>query len=181
MQAEPRGRSIRPVALAVAVAALIAAFIIGAAIVGPSRLDSDVAATPRSDPEPTQGVDPWGPLAVERSQGVIMHAGIGGRLRIEETCVVLIAPPEAEILIVWPSDRTAWDNIAGTITFANTDGSRMTLRDGMSLRFSGGGFAEAESDISIEEWLDLRTWVNPPAESCMPAEAWVLGDVVEAE
>ena len=45
----------------------------------------------------------------------------------------------------------------------------------------GGGFAEAEADISIEEWLDQRDWVKAPADSCVASEAWYMGEKIEAD
>lgn len=55
------------------------------------------------------------------------------------------------------------------------------LRDGMLVRIGGGGFSEAETDISIQEWLGQRDWVKAPADACVASEAWYMGERIEAE
>ena len=141
---------------------------------------SGSASSTRSSSSPAEDEGVWGPLAVERS-GVGMDAAISGRLEITDECVVLIAVPDFEILLVWPADRTTWDDELRTVTFIDEDASVFTLRDGMSVRFGGGGFSEAESDISTAEWLENWTWVNEPDTSCIGSEAWLIDNVMEAE
>jgi len=151
-----------------------------------NRADGDVVSDgsepPVTDvPSASPDTAGWGPLAVEEPDGAIMEARISGRLSITDDCVFLVPLDGTDVLLLWPSDRTFWDELNRTITFVNTDGSSIDLRDGMSLRTGGGGFAEAEADISIEEWLDQRSWVSAPADGCALSEAWVIGSGLEAE
>lgn len=112
---------------------------------------------------------------------MIMEAAISGRLSITDDCVFLVPLDGTDVLLVWPSDRTTWDKLNRTITFVNADGSSIEVRDGMPIRVGGGGFSEAEADISTEEWLDQRSWVSAPDDACVVGEAWVIGSGLEAE
>ena len=108
-----------------------------------------------------------------------MDAALHGRLSITEACVLLIAPPDDAILLVWPADRTSWDDEQRTIAFVNQDGSELSLRDGMSLRLGGGGWSEGESDLTAVEWLDQWTLVSRPDAQCIAPEAWIVAGVSE--
>lgn len=145
---------------------------------------SQPAGTPGTSsaetPYPSARAVDWGPLAVERG-ATTRDAAIGGRLSITDDCVLLVPEPSSEILLLWPMERTSWDAPSRTITFVNTDGSVIDLRDGMLVRMGGGGFSEAEADISIQEWLGLRDWVKPPADTCIGIEAWYMGERIDAE
>jgi len=137
---------------------------------------SAIASALASHPEAA-----WGPLAVQGPPERNMDAALHGRLSITDACVLLIAPPDDKILLVWPADRTSWDDELRRVAFVNQDGTAITLRNGMSLRLGGGGFSEDESDIATADWLDQLTLVNPPEPACIPSEGWIVADVIEAE
>lgn len=142
--------------------------------------NAEVAPSPTASAVSSEPAVSWGPLTVQGPPEMNMDAAISGRLSITNSCVLLIAPPDDEILLVWPAERTSWDEQLRTITVVNRDESVVTLRDGMSLRLGGGGFSEAESDLTMVEWLRQRR-VGAPDARCIPGEAWIVADVIEVE
>jgi hypothetical protein len=142
--------------------------------------NAEVPTSPTASALASEPAVSWGPLTVQGPPELNMDAAISGRLRITNACVFLIAPPDDEILLVWPAERTSWDEQLRTITVINHDESVVTLRDGMSIRLGGGGFSDAESDLTMVEWLQQRR-VGAPDAQCIPSEAWIVADVIEVE
>lgn len=106
---EPRGPFLLKAAfLAAGIAALVAV----AVIWNLNRDDGRIVSTASAEPSSfaSHAEVSWGPLAVEGPPEANMDAAINGRLSITEACVLLIAPPDDEILLVWPSDQTIWDD-----------------------------------------------------------------------
>ena len=148
----------------VAVAILVAAC---SPNLGPSESSAVVSASPG---------DTWGPLAVIPPQDGADTARTEGRLRITDACVFLESPGGVTLLF-WSSDRTAWTPEPRTITFANFDGSIVTVRDGDGVVLGGSGDSEAESGASGEDWVDRMEWVAPPSLSCSLDQRWGVGGV----
>jgi len=117
---------------------------------------------------------PWGPLAVIPPQDGADTARTEGTLRISDACVALESPGGMTIL-VWPADRTRWSAEAAAITFANFDGSVVTVRDGDAVVLGGSGDNEDESGESGEEWVAGIAWVAPPATTCALDQRWFVG------
>jgi hypothetical protein len=82
-----------------------------------------------------------------------------------------------ETLLVWPSDRTIWSPEPPTITFANFDGSIVTVRDGDDVVLGGSGDSKADGGLSDEDWVARTEWVAPPSLSCSLDQRWVVGAV----
>jgi len=133
----------------------------------PSASSADVSASP---------VDSWGPLAVIPPQGGADTARTEGKLRITDACVFLESPGGVTLLF-WPSDRTAWSPEPPTITFANFDGSIVTVRDGDDVVLGGSGDSEAESGLAGEDWVERTDWVAPPSLTCSLDQRWGVGAV----
>lgn len=164
----PTGRS--GIRLALASAAVVAGVLVIAA----------VAMTLWQGQAPGPGAaDEWGPLAVTASTGgdlALTH----GTLRIGDSCVLLEQAQNELTMLVWPADRTSWDPTTRSITFANLDGRRVTLTDGETVSFGGGGDSTEEGGVSGEAWRDGMDWVSPPGESCPLDSRWSVGEVVTA-
>jgi hypothetical protein len=141
-------------------------------------------SAPTASPSPVEPsaspVAAWGPLAVIPPQDGADTARTEGTLRITDTCVVLEFRGEVTLLF-WPADRTTWSPESQTITFANFDGSVVTVGDGDAVVLGGSGDSEAESGLSGEEWIGRMTWVAPPAPSCPLDTRWGVGAVELAE
>lgn len=118
----------------------------------------------------------WGPLAVVPPQSGMDMSRTEGTVRITDSCVFLESGADLTLL-VWPEDRTAWDAETRTIAFANVDGGRVTLGDGMRVAIGGSGESIEESGLTVEAWLGRTPWVSRPAASCPLDSYWAVGDV----
>jgi hypothetical protein len=120
--------------------------------------------------------DLWGPLAVVPPQDGADTARTEGKLRITATCVSLEFAGDSTLLY-WPSDRTTWNAGALTITFANYDGSVVTVRDGDAVVLGGSGDNGTESGTSGQAWVERTVWVARPSPSCSLDRRWAVGAV----
>lgn len=80
-------------------------------------------------------------------------------------------------LLVWPADRVTWDGEHRTITYANYDGSVVTVADGDAVVLGGGGDSVAESGIAGGAWAAGTTWVVPPSPACSLDSHFSVGGV----
>lgn len=119
-------------------------------------------------------------MAVVLAQDGADTARTEGTLRITEACVFLESPSDVTVL-VWPADRTTWSPQAASITFANFDGSVVTVRDGDHVVLGGSGDSEEESEFSSEEWVAGIVWVAPPASTCALDQRWFVGAVEQSQ
>lgn len=115
----------------------------------------------------------WGPLAVIEFTG--NEARNQGTLMITDECVFLERDGQRELL-VWPEDRTRW-NDDGTISFATIHDGEVTLRQGDYLVLGGGGSNTDEDKLDGAEWADSVDWVHPPADACLVDWRWFVTDV----
>src|SRR5688500_5692101 len=136
----PRHNVALVAAVLVAVGIVVAALVLwnfargdGEVSGGSSQPAETPGASAAETPSPSEAAVDWGPLAVERG-ATTRDAAISGRLRVTDDCVLLVAEPASEILLLWPAERTSWDAPGSTITFVNTDGTSIDLRDGMLVR-----------------------------------------------
>lgn len=121
---------------------------------------------------------PWGPLAVMEMSGG-MDALTTGVLRVTDRCVLLETAGGESELLVWPADRTRWDEATGTIRFTNPPvGDEFTLRDGQPVSFGGGGDSTAEGGVSGAEWAASVDWIAAPDPSCPMEIRWFVSSVV---
>ena len=139
----------------------------------PSASPAVVSASP--DPSASPG-DPWGPLAVIPPQDGADTARTEGRLRITDACVFLDSPGGV-VLLFWPSDRTTWRPEPPAITFANFDGSIVTVRDRDQVALGGSGHSAADSGVAGKDWVARMAWVARPSLSCSLDRWWVVGAV----
>ncbi|MDQ3691653.1 MAG: hypothetical protein M3406_16810 [Chloroflexota bacterium] len=162
-----RGRWWRPLALVPIAAVLILAVAVGEALL----------ASPGGG-DRSGGPHPWGPLAVMEMSGG-MDALTTGVLRVTDRCVLFETAGGESELLVWPADRTRWDEPTGTIRFTNPPvGDDFTLSDGQPVSFGGGGDATAESGVSGPEWAASVDWVAAPDPSCPMEVRWYVSSVV---
>ena len=124
-----------------------------------------------------EAADTWGPLAVIPPQDGADTARTEGTLRITNTCVFLAEQGGGPVLLLWPADRVAWNAGDRKITFANFDGTGVTVGDGESVTLGGGGGNSAESGVTPEAWLAGMTWVARPADGCPLDPYWGVGDL----
>lgn len=117
-------------------------------------------------------------MAVMPPQDGADTARTEGRLRITNACVFLESPSGVTVLI-WPADRTTWSPEPPTITFANFDGSVVTVRDGDEVVLGGSGDSKTESGLSNEAWVEGIDWIASPSPSCALDERWFVGAVGE--
>lgn len=129
-------------------------------------------------PAPGNGSD-WGPLAVTASTGGD-EALATGTLQVGSDCVVLDQAGDQTTKLVWPADRTTWAAATRSITFVTLEGMQVTLTDGDSVTFVGGGDSAEESGVSGESWRDGIEWIAPPADGCPLESRWSVGDLVTA-
>ncbi len=175
-----------PSATLLVAAILIAAVAVGVDLVsrpttpgstgGPSAIAP--ASTPPGSTSPARlplATEKWGPLAVIPPQDGADTARTEGTLRITDTCVFLVERGGGPVLLVWPADRTTWDAGARTITFANFDGTSVSVGDGMRVVLMGGGGGSSESGIAPEVWLAGMTWVARPVAGCPVDPHWGVG------
>lgn len=141
-----------------------------------------VQATPET-PQPGaaepdhEGEESWGPLAVEPPEAVTETALLdGATVRITDECVFMADDNEKDerTLLVWPADRTTWNEDTATITYENSDGS-VTIADGDRLN-SVGGYSHFES---FQELVASIEWVSPPAEACRTTTFWDVGGITK--
>lgn len=66
-----------------------------------------------------------------------------------------------------------------TITFANFDGTSVTVGDGTAVVLGGGGGSSAESGVTADAWLANMTWVARPADGCPVDPHWAVGALAE--
>jgi hypothetical protein len=105
----------------------------------------------------------WGPLAVV-DDGFGPDALASGTLRIDPDCVYLESP-SARYLLVWPSDRTSWNEPEDSISFQSRDGV-VTLDGGQHVSLGGG-----------EGPAGLPPWLASPRPACA-GTLWFVQDVV---
>jgi hypothetical protein len=138
-----------------------------------SVLPGDRATASRT-PVESFATTAWGPVAVVPPQDGADTARTEGTLRITDMCVLLDVADDFTLL-VWPADRTTWDASARTISFANLDGTIVTVGDGMHVVVGGSGDDEVESGTTSEEWLSRTRWVAPPDVRCPMESRWMVG------
>lgn len=111
--------------------------------------------------------DAWGPLTVVDGPPSRRLARITGTLRIDDQCVTLTATGGQQVLLVWPSEGTAWEAAARVVRYRSDD-ETATLADGDTVSFGGGG--------GVEPWVESRNGlVSPPHPSCPTADVWFVG------
>jgi len=119
-----------------------------------------------------------GPLAVMEMSGG-MDALNTGVLRITDRCVLLETAGGESELLVWPADRTRWDDATRTIRFTNPPaGDEFTLQDGQSVSLGGGGDGTDEGGVTPAEWVASIDWVAAPDPSCPMDIRWYVSSVV---
>ena len=123
------------------------------------------------------GSDGWGPLAVMEMSGG-MDALTTGVLRVTDQCVTLETAGGESELLVWPADRTRWEEATGSIRFTNPPvGPDFVLRDGQSVSLGGGGDGTAEGGTSGAEWAASIDWVAAPDPACPMEVRWYVSAV----
>lgn len=160
---ERRGRWWRPLVLMPAALLVLALAVGGVLLASPG-------GTPAGGPQS------WGTLAVLPSTGGAQALNTGV-LRVTDPCVLLETAGGESELLVWPADRTRWDEASGTIRFTNPDGSEFTLHDGQPVSFGGGGDSTAEGGVSGADWAASADWVAAPDPSCPMEIRWYVGGV----
>ena len=161
-----RGRWWRPLALIPTATLLVIAVALGGALL--ASPDGDRSGAPQ----------PWGPLAVMEMSGG-MDALTTGLLRVTDRCVLLETAGGESELLVWPADRTRWDEATGTIQFTNPPvGDEFTLRDGQPVSLGGGGDRTDEGGVTAAEWMASIDWVAEPDPSCPMDIRWYVSSVV---
>lgn len=121
-------------------------------------------------PTPRQSPDNWGPLAVVPAPPISHDALMMGRLRITDKCAFVEADSR-NWLLLWPSDRVAWDPGRRVVLFHNPDGTRVELLDG--LRAKVGGDGKSGEDLP-EDWADSIDWIERPDASCPLEARWMV-------
>lgn len=125
--------------------------------IGPVNVDTDAI-------DRLMNRDTWGPLTVVDGAPSGRLARITGTLRMDENCVTLTATDGQQVLLVWPSQATAWDADEGAVIYSPNDES-VTLTDGQTVSFGG---ASAGSDSQVE-------YVSASHPSCPASDAWLVG------
>lgn len=125
-------------------------------------------------PAPPDGAG-WGPLAVDDSQEG-GEALIHGTLRIDDECV-LLEEQGIEVLLVWPADRTRWNEAARTIIVMNRDGVENTIGDGSRVVMGGGGSSVEEGGLRSDRWIASVDWVARPSGECLRDVRWFVAQV----
>lgn len=108
----------------------------------------------------------WGPLAVVEN-GFGPDALAEGTLRVDPECVNL-ERGDRHWLLVWPSDRTTWNEPDNSIEFRRRDSSVVTVRDGQYISVGGG-----EGPVGLP-------WLASPRPGCAGIQ-WFVSDVVPGE
>ena len=119
----------------------------------------------------------WGPLAVIGPQDGADTARTEGTLSVTGDCVHILEQGEP-VLLVWPSDQTSWDPGTRAITFANADGTTVTVGDGSTVVLGGSGMSREEDGELVDTWLAGMRWVAPPAPGCAASTYWTVGAVM---
>lgn len=140
----------------------------------PAPVPEPTSTAPDAPSESPPSAGSWGPLAVVPPQDGADTARTEGTLRITGTCVFLVERG-GPVLLVWPVDRTTWNAERGTITFANFDGSTVSVGDGTRVVLGGGGDSNDEAGTTTEDWLARTTWVAPPDAACPLDARWWVG------
>jgi hypothetical protein len=154
-----------PLAVLPAAAAVVLTVAVGQALVaGPGQTEQGDAGD-------------WGPLAVMNMNGG-MDALNTGVLRITGNCVVLETAGGESELLVWPADRTRWDEASASIVFTDPEGTEATLHNGELVSLGGGGDSTSEGGVPIEEWVASVDWVAAPDASCPMEIRWFVSSVV---
>ncbi|NOX22059.1 MAG: hypothetical protein GXP36_03080 [Actinobacteria bacterium] len=141
--------------------------------------EPSTTAVPTAEPSTSGSADddsPWGPLAVVRG-GNGMDALIQGTIRITDECVSLDERGEL-VLLVWPSDKTQWDDGSGTIQFFDPGLGLVTIADGQEVRLGGGGTSVDEGGLGAQEWVDSIVWIEEPPASCVTDTRWAVSGVL---
>jgi len=99
-------------------------------------------------------VSGWGPLTIVESTGDDARAE--GVLGIDAECVYLESG-DGRSLLAWPADRTTWNALEASVSFA-ADAGTITLRDGDEVVLGGSSF-EADRDGQIG-------WIIAPQPAC---------------
>mgnify|MGYP000411579780 CR=1 FL=1 len=118
----------------------------------------------------------WGPLAVVEG-GIGMDAVIQGTITITDECVSLDEGGES-VLLVWPSNRTQWNEGTATIQFTDPTIGPVSIEDGQFVRFGGGGTSVNEGGLAAQDWLDSITWIAEPTLSCVTDTRWSVSGVL---
>ena len=166
--AEPRRQPWRFLMLVPVAAVLLLVAIVGRALLTESDLGGQ------------GGPADWGPLAVMHAAGG-MDALSTGTLRITATCVLLETAGGESELLVWPADRTRWDDASASVVFTESDGTETALRDGQLVSLGGGGDSTLEGGISGEEWVASIDWVAAPDPSCPMETRWFVSAVASPQ
>lgn len=161
---------------ALAVVAIVMLSGCGAATEGSEVGSSEPAASESAPADSTpREEDSWRPLAVDPPQDITTAAlSEGVMVRITDECVWKVEADE-RILLVWPADRTAWDEEARTITFEGSDGT-VTIADGDRVDMGGG----ARMFDSFDELVASVDWVSPPAHECRTEVYFSVGGLWKA-
>lgn len=129
-----------------------------------------------SPPTTTDDSD-WGPLAVVPGTDAGDGALIQGILEIDGQCVLLDARGE-KVLLIWPDDRTVWNEDTQTVTFVRTNGEEVLLRDGDEIAFGGGGSSAGEDRQGAEEFVVGIEWTAEPEPVCVSDHRWFIYDLL---
>ncbi|VAW06884.1 hypothetical protein MNBD_ACTINO02-111 [hydrothermal vent metagenome] len=118
----------------------------------------------------------WGPLAVVQGGGGD-NALIQGTIVITDECVLLDERGEL-VLLVWPSDRTEWDEGSTTVQFIDPNLGLVSIVDGQAVRLGGGGSSVQEGGLGAEEWVNSIEWLSEPSPSCVTDTRWFVSGVL---
>ncbi|HET6381151.1 MAG TPA: hypothetical protein VFH63_09015 [candidate division Zixibacteria bacterium] len=117
------------------------------------------------------GTSETGPLALVDATGDM--ARNEGTVVITDACIFLERGGERGLL-VWPADRTRWNEGDRTISFSTLDGAEVTVESGQQVVLAGGGAGAGEDG---EDWTETIQWARRPAPECAADGAWFVTDV----
>jgi len=126
----------------------------------------------KSDPP---SVAEWGPLAVaDIDEGRKETAS--GRLALVDGCVML-RTDDGLHLLVWPQDRTRWDDEQQAVVFLDEPDQEEVLVMGSVVHFGAGGAGPPEAEQTVQETLGAVDWASPPDPGCDPDGVRFIGSV----
>lgn len=149
------------------------------ACAGSGAQQSTLADPSGSETPPTaapQASGAWGPLAVV-AETAGREARTRGTLRLSEVCAIMEDPDGTQVLLVWPGDRTIWDEVSRTITVRSLGGVPVLVADGSVLTFTGGGSSIDEDGLPVDAWLESLDWQARPDGSCPMESRWLVGEI----
>lgn len=122
----------------------------------------------------------WGPLAVVPGGGSGNEALIIGTLRVTDDCV-FVEERGDDVLLVWPADRTTWNDEEKSIEFLQSSGESIHLAHGDQVRISGGGSSVDEGGLEADDWLASIQWTSEPPGPCVKDTRWFVGDLLNPD